>query len=198
MKQKVQPRNSCPVRNPWPCFQWLVYHATLVSHPSLPRHHTQHSHCSPSLKSLYPLFISFILLILLSRSRPSLMFVCLGLVMAPTVWSDPWVKKHEGDQRHSVRTHSGNAVTQYKHKQRNLENCPNTHSHSFSVCASFTSVINGCPWWHRVTGPILPSPITLWLSVPFMSLFSQQTLYECIILSSSLWRLYLLWSLGVE
>ncbi len=60
IKQKLQPRNSCPGRNPWPCFQYPVYHATLVRHqcqPKLPRHRTQHSHCSQSkISFIHPVF----------------------------------------------------------------------------------------------------------------------------------------------
>lgn len=81
----LQPRYSCPGRNPWPCFQYPVYHATLAGPQSLPRHQTQHSNYSPSLKS-HLATLPFSNPFISSSSKPHV--VLLGcLIMVPIdVW----------------------------------------------------------------------------------------------------------------
>lgn len=122
IKQKLQPRNSCPGRNPWPCFQYSVYHATFVRHQSLPRHQTQHSRCSASLKShLFtpPLLNTFIS----SSSNPHTLQLGWLIIAAHRciVWKcSPWVNKDEGDHCCSERAHCGNSAERIQTQTKEL------------------------------------------------------------------------------
>lgn len=194
IKLKLQPRNSCPGKKP----------LALLSVTSVSRHISQALVSAKASNTTQPLlsrsknliYTSFLSLIPLSHPHPSLMFFCLGASACHPciVLSGPWVNEDEGKYCYSERTHSLNAASTNKGTQKTIPICtvilclpvpPLPHSVTLPYCL----------WSQTTREPNLPSPIIRQRPTSFMCLSNWETLYKCIILFSSLWRVYSTWVL---